>query len=118
LIALAFAFATRGKFVFVAPGAVEIYMPIYIPSIELEIALAGPLTNVLIASLCIPLHMLKELHIYAYVVGSTNSFLAFFNLLPIPPLDGYKVFRISLKHWFLSMALATVSWVTYLYLIH
>ncbi|MEL9940996.1 MAG: hypothetical protein QW348_04690 [Ignisphaera sp.] len=114
LISLVLAIATRGTFVFIAPGAVEIYMPIYLPSIESSIAIAGPTTNVVISLLCIPLSMVPRISVYARVVGYVNSSLALFNLLPIPPLDGYKVFRYDVVRWGLAMILSIVSFIIYI----
>lgn len=73
-----------------------------------KIAAAGPITNILISLisfttlriitflkfLYIP-WILDLLHIIAYV----NSWLALFNLLPIPPLDGSKVSGWNIKNW-------------------
>ncbi|MEM0027772.1 MAG: hypothetical protein QXT53_07780 [Ignisphaera sp.] len=114
LMSLVLAIASRGALVFVAPGAVEIYMPIYLPSIESSIAIAGPITNAIISLICIPLSMVPRISVYARVVGYVNSFLALFNLLPIPPLDGYKVFRYDVTRWGLSMLLSIVSFILYI----
>jgi Zn-dependent protease len=117
LIALIFAIGTRGRFIIVAPGAVEVYMPIYIPTLEASIALAGPLTNIIIAIVCLPL---LQLHVpgvstYIRVVGYVNAFLAFFNLLPIPPLDGFKVLRGSKARWLIAFLLAIVTLLVYIF---
>jgi Zn-dependent protease len=58
-------------------------------------AMAGPLCNILIAILfALIYHLGAELvllrHISSYVVFF-NLLLAFFNLIPVPPLDGSKV---------------------------
>ncbi|MDK6029222.1 M50 family metallopeptidase [Ignisphaera sp. 4213-co] len=113
LISLLLSIASRGSIVFVVPGAVEIYMPIYIPSIESSIAVAGPLTNAIISLICIPLTKIHGVSVYASVVGYVNSFLAFFNLLPIPPLDGYKVIRHDITKWVFAMALSIASLIFY-----
>lgn len=114
LISLVIAIASRGTIVFIAPGAVEIYMPIYVPSIESSIAVAGPVTNAVISLMCIPLLSIPGASVYAHVIGYVNSFLALFNLLPIPPLDGYKVIRYSVIRWALSMLLSATSLAFYI----
>ena len=66
---------------------------------EFWIALAGPASNLLIAAIFgiiirillvsghLPVHFIQ---ISAYVV-TVNVFLAIFNLMPLPPLDGSKI---------------------------
>jgi Zn-dependent protease len=62
------------------------------------VALAGPVSNLLIVALCAALYLLppfKEqggyLYILVVMVAFTNALLFVFNLIPIPPLDGSKV---------------------------
>lgn len=67
------------------------------------VALAGPLTNVLIAILgAIILHLLGAnltsfLNFLVLQIVRLNLLLAIFNLIPIPPLDGSKVFTLILS---------------------
>ena len=63
------------------------------------IAAAGPATNLLFAIIFIPFEPLKFLTFI-------NSWLAFFNLLPIPPLDGSKVMAWKPWLWFLMISLS------------
>lgn len=70
------------------------------------IALAGPLSNVLMAAIAGGIYQLSQglmpqigavgLEIFAFI----NISLAVFNLLPIPPLDGSKIYRVILPEVF------------------
>nr|WP_231112433.1 peptidase M50 [Stygiolobus azoricus] len=66
-------------------------------------AFAGPVTNIIIAIISLftraflfgnPLVNTILLEIFAF-----NSYVAFFNLIPIPPLDGIKVLRWNKLAW-------------------
>ncbi len=60
------------------------------------VALAGPVSNLLIVAVCAVLFLLPVfqsgyLPILVAMVAFTNALLFVFNLIPIPPLDGAKV---------------------------
>jgi Zn-dependent protease len=62
------------------------------------VALAGPISNLVIVAVCAALFLLPVfrdpggyLLILVVMVASTNALLFVFNLIPIPPLDGAKV---------------------------
>ncbi len=67
----------------------------------LLVALAGPLSNFVLAAVTVFLHLIlaragllpnwgeMALFIFAYL----NLILAFFNLIPLPPLDGHHILR-------------------------
>jgi Zn-dependent protease len=60
------------------------------------VALAGPVSNLLIIAVCavlfvVPVFQSGYLMILVVMVASTNALLFVFNLIPIPPLDGAKV---------------------------
>ena len=62
------------------------------------VALAGPVSNLLIVAVCATLYLLPPfraqggyLFILVFMVAFTNALLFVFNLIPIPPLDGSKV---------------------------
>lgn len=60
------------------------------------VALAGPVTNIVIAVIASLLFRLYPNLIFEQIVN-LNLLLAIFNLLPIPPLDGSKVISIFLS---------------------
>src|SRR5260221_10055551 len=88
------------------------------------VALAGPLTNVLLAigasvlyhGLTIviphlPVNMITEstiniVYFILITIASYNILLAIFNLLPIPPLDGSKIFSLVLPDELASLYLS------------
>ena len=60
------------------------------------VALAGPLSNLLIVTVCgvlflIPTFQTGYLAIVVVMTAFTNALLFVFNLIPIPPLDGSKI---------------------------
>jgi len=65
-------------------------------------ALAGPISNLLLASLLGIINLIFQPNLNSilgnFIVTFTviNLALAFFNLLPIPPLDGHKIVRVLL----------------------
>ena len=112
IIAVASAVLSFGKFLFFAPGAV--YTSTYNtpgPNKEGLISAAGPLTNIALAGL---FYLLAAGTGYAdiwNVIGvfgfQVNLWLAAFNLVPFPPLDGVKILRWNKAAW---LALAVLSW--------
>lgn len=115
---LAFITALLG-FVFLAPGAVMIGSPTgYITEEENgKISIAGPLVNIALAlvfaGLLITIQPLitnanATAMIYLYftaIIGfNVNSYLALFNLLPIPPLDGSKIIGWNFVIWIITIA--------------
>ena len=104
-------------FIFAAPGAV--HHRGYLNAKEHgHIAIAGPVTNLLLAAVFLPLYIggtalgvevLGTLGRFGIVI---NLFLAAFNLVPYGPLDGKTVKRWSTPVWlgaFLLSALLTVG---------
>ena len=74
-------------------------------------AAAGPLSNLLLAYLCMVLYKLvlylapaTQAWIFVMLVLNAmlnvNITLAVFNLLPVPPLDGSRIFNVFLPHKF------------------
>ncbi len=98
---------------FIAPGAVVISAYKFgrwkfnMPHIKMKevgiISAVGPLTNILIAAI-----FLSFPGSFFTKLVSINSFLALFNLLPIQPLDGSKVFGWKPWVWFLMILISFI----------
>ena len=107
---LAIAMALFAGFVFAAPGAVYVSGRSITVKQNGHISLAGPLTNLitvmgfgLLLAILNPTEFITTILVTAMYV---NFFLAAFNLIPIFPLDGSKVFMWNKTAWVISMALA------------
>ena len=105
-------------FVWAAPGAT------YINGFGISekengvISLAGPLTNVVIALLFLPLLFVNTNSVIVleagYLGSYFNFFLAAFNMLPISALDGAKVWRWNKLYWavvFVPLAVAVLAYI-------
>ncbi len=71
---------------------------------DLWISLAGPITNIILTALFFALIMSRVLtnNLYfdiALTAFRVNLMLAAFNLIPLNPLDGYKIFRSNPLLW-------------------
>ena len=99
-------------FIFAAPGATYISGLSVSESQNGKISLAGPLTNVSVALIFLPfIYALGSFELLGFIGFSVNMFLAVFNMLPIMPLDGAKVFSWSKLFWvavFVPLALLNV----------
>jgi Zn-dependent protease len=85
------------------------------------VALAGPASNLLLATILglalrlVAVYLPDWLCVFWYLAVFINVLIAFFNLLPIPPLDGYSVLLglLSLVHsrwaWEVSQFLARLA---------
>ncbi len=104
LLALLMAF-TIG-IVFAAPGAVYIHSMYLTKEENGKIALAGPVTNLILALLFLPFLHVPFIYVVAFYGFMVNSFLAFFNLIPFSVLDGAKVFSWSPLAWLVTMGAA------------
>ena len=105
-------------FIFAAPGAVVIYSNGMEKKTNGLISIAGPIVNIVLG--LIFFLILGSLGDFIYtetgaivylicVLGTRiNFFLAAFNLLPIPPLDGSKVMAWSVPIWLITFAIAAI----------
>lgn len=99
--------------VFAAPGAVFIFGPISEKE-NGKIALSGPLSNLFLAVIFLFLMRLFSNNLpflWGRIINagfSINSWLAFFNLLPFPPLDGSQIINWSLPMWFFLVIIAGI----------
>ena len=73
---------------------------------DILVSVAGPLSNLLLGFLLLvvchfvtansgnePSDFLKTIYIITYMAATMNIFLFVFNLMPIPPLDGWHIFK-------------------------
>jgi len=106
-----------GGFVFVAPGAV------YISQHRREFAFqvtrvtrnqygwinfVGPMINIIVGVAMLALNYFIPLALFT-LTARISLFLALFNLIPIPPLDGSKILIWNKKLWALAFAISLVG---------
>ncbi len=110
LIAALSAFLTLGRLLFAAPGAVHI-LSYTTRKEEGIISVSGPLANLVLALFFY--FVVSQGSGFTALIGKygfmINLWLAAFNLLPIPPLDGKKVMSWNLGIWILITAI-TWGW--------
>lgn len=103
-------------FLFAAPGAVVIEG---YPNKEenAKISIAGPAVNIVLAAIgilgCLAFNHSPMVFVFL-MLASLNAFLAVFNLLPIPPLDGSKIWGWSIPAYAVVIGIAVLELV-YLY---
>jgi Zn-dependent protease len=91
-------------FKIVAPGATVVYGPDD-PQLMGRTAMWGPATNIsMAAALMAASHAVPPLGPYLSMAAYINSFIAFFNLIPLGILDGLKVLRWSKGIWAAAFA--------------
>ena len=105
-------------FIFAAPGAVVIYSNGMEERTNGIISIAGPLVNIalgliffiILGSLGNSIYTETDdiLSLICVLGTRINFFLAAFNLLPIPPLDGSKVLSWSVPIWVITFAIAAI----------
>ena len=123
LFALLLAIISGGSIIFAAPGAV------YVSALRIVrwkggfshlrnqdyglISAAGPLTNLGVAAIFILLDYIYSFAFFS-VTAYINIFIAFFNLIPFPPLDGSKVMRWDRKVWGILFIISLIGWISFL----
>ena len=105
--------------VFAAPGAVFIHQRADLwgnkthvtKGREGLISLSGPAVNIIIAVVFVLLGFLMPAYKNIFSFGYTiNVWLALFNMVPLPPLDGSKVLAWNAKIWASVFGLLVVSY--------
>ena len=105
-------------FIFAAPGAVVIFSNGMEEKTNGIISIAGPIVNILLGLIFFLIlgslgdFVYTETGVIVYLIcmlgTRINFFLAAFNLLPIPPLDGSKVMAWSVPIWLVTFAIAAL----------
>jgi Zn-dependent protease len=106
-------------FVFAAPGAVY-FNPVvrgrfaftvhrFTDKDVAIVSLAGPAVNIVLGVLFFAASFFALPDIFKFA-AYISFFMAFFNLIPFPPLDGSKVIKWSLPIWAVSIAVAAVGY--------
>ena len=112
LIAL---FSSFLGFLFAAPGAVVVYG--YPTKRENGvISAAGPLSNIITGFILVAISFFTSglIQLILFYVAFFNFFLAFFNMLPIPPMDGIKILYWS-KSAYVTLLLLSIAGLVFLY---
>ncbi|MGC8496714.1 MAG: site-2 protease family protein [Thermoplasmata archaeon] len=92
--------------VFAAPGATTIYG--YVDKdTNGKISAAGPIYNIFVGILFLLVSLVSFLHFLIFV-AVINFWLGFFNLLPIPPLDGSKIYKWNLPLYIILMGASLI----------
>ncbi|MEM7825382.1 MAG: site-2 protease family protein [Candidatus Aenigmatarchaeota archaeon] len=111
----------------IIPGAVVIYpftfgrwgfKRIRLSAQEIGIiSVSGILVNIFIATISRPFVGLLLIQNFDFFLALSfiNSFLAFFNLLPFPPLDGSKVITWKPWLWFFLIAIAVGLFLSFIF---
>jgi len=96
--------------VFIAPGAVMIFGNIDYKQ-NGKISMAGPLTNIILAIIMLPLLFIKfqngvitEIITAGYLI---NAWLALFNMIPFGNFDGAKIYAWNRKIFYIMILLAS-----------
>lgn len=100
-LVIAVVMAIAFGFVFAAPGAVYIYGKQLTRDKYGKVALAGPAANFLLAiGFLFLAYSAPDASGFAITGAYVNAFLGAFNLIPIAPFDGQKIYAWSQRVWF------------------
>ncbi|NYZ75847.1 site-2 protease family protein [Candidatus Micrarchaeota archaeon] len=120
LLMLVMGFISNGTFLFAAPGAVLIYSNYLSRRQNGIISIAGALTNCFLAMLFLFIALgigvgfgenpkaMSLAEAFIAFGTYTNLYLAFFNMIPIPPLDGSKVIAWNFPIWAAFMLILVI----------
>ena len=112
-LVLAVVMALTVGFVFAAPGAVYIYGSHLDRRKNGIVAAAGPATNLVLGILFLLLaNIAPGLSEIAYIGATVNFFLGTFNMIPIFPMDGQKVWHWNKQIWtglFIVLLILTIT---------
>ncbi len=95
-------------FKIISPGAVMISGPAKRQDIG-KISIAGPLTNITLASIFLGLMFIPWPYYWIFEIGAFfNSYIALFNLIPFGILDGFKIFYWNKIIWLATFVVSIV----------
>ncbi len=98
-------------FLFASPGAVYIAGNMD-QETNGKVSIAGPMVNIVMSFIgiigCFTVNYSGWI-IFFLMLGNLNAFLALFNLIPIPPLDGSKIIKWNPIMWVAAIAVAALE---------
>jgi len=107
-------------FKIISPGAVMIAGPITKKQAG-KTALAGPLTNITISTICTAVMAIGASSTVMVIAGFSaliNAIIAIFNLIPFGIFDGFKVFRWNKPVWALAFTASLILTIAcYIYIL-
>ena len=106
-------------FIIALPGAVMIRGNYISEEQEGKISIAGPLVNMVLAAIGLVGVLLTNhtvLVVPFLLLLSLNATLGLFNMIPFPPLDGYKIARWNIGMWIAGIAIAGLEYASLYFL--